>query len=131
MSGSMALATPLTGIGAEGHSAWRLRMTVLGATVRQMITPGPSVGDVQSFTTLPEIRRRKVLTVNHANAHRQVSSNPLRIQAATGIEMPTPVARATYAARHMGHFGSSARIAVGTIHLVLPSTRRVTDFPGD
>ena len=77
------------------------------------------------------MRCRKVLTVNHANAHKHVSSNPLRIQAATGMEIPTPVASATYAARHIGHFGSRARIAVGTIHFVLPSTRRVTDFSGD
>lgn len=68
------------------------------------------------------MRRRTTPTANQANAHRHVSTNPVRIQAATGTEIPMPVASPTYAARHIGHFGTSARIAVGTIHLLVPST---------
>jgi hypothetical protein len=74
------------------------------------------------------MRRRRVLIVNHANAAIHVSSKPVRIQAATGIDTPTPVASAMYAARHIGHLGSSARIMVGMIHFVVRSTRRVFDF---
>ena len=77
------------------------------------------------------IRCRKALTVNHPRAPKHVSNNPVRIEVATGIEIPMPVAIATYAARHIGHLGSTARITLGTIHLVLPSIRRAVDFSPD
>ena len=38
---------------------------------------------------------------------------------ATENESPIPVQTATYAARHSGHFGSSARIAPGMIQLAI------------
>jgi hypothetical protein len=42
-------------------------------------------------------------------------TSPARKYVATGKEIPMPVARATYAATHMGHLGSSANVALGTI----------------
>jgi hypothetical protein len=38
------------------------------------------------------------------------------MNAATGREIPRPVNKATYAATHIGHFGITARIALGTNH---------------
>jgi hypothetical protein len=72
--------------------------------------------------------RRALAAVNHVSEAMQSTISPLRIQAATGIEIPTPVPSAMYAARHIGHLGISARIAVGTIHFVVAMTRRVLDF---
>jgi hypothetical protein len=46
------------------------------------------------------------------------------IYVAAGNEIPTPVATATYAATHAGHFGSSANVAPGTIHPAISPPRR-------
>jgi hypothetical protein len=54
--------------------------------------------------------------------------SPPRIQVAAGIEIPKPVPSAMYAARHIGHLGSSAKVAVGTIHFVVATTLRVFDL---
>lgn len=43
---------------------------------------------------------------------------------AVETESPTPVPIATYAAKHNGHLGNSARIAPGTIHRAMPKRRR-------
>ena len=46
---------------------------------------------------------------------------------ATENESPIPVQTATYAARHSGHFGSSARIAPGMIQLAISRPCRKRD----
>jgi hypothetical protein len=44
--------------------------------------------------------------------------------AAVESESPSPVPTATYAARHAGHFGMNAKIALGTIQLAKERQRR-------
>jgi hypothetical protein len=46
---------------------------------------------------------------------------------AAGKEIPMPVARATYAATHTGHLGSSASVAPGTIQPAISPPRRNRD----
>ena len=49
---------------------------------------------------------------------------------AVGKEIPMPVARATYAATHAGHLGSSASVAVGTIQpAISPATAQPRHGP--
>ena len=50
-----------------------------------------------------------------------------RSYVAVGKEIPMPVARATYAATHAGHLGSSASVAVGTIQPAISPPRRNRD----
>src|SRR5215475_3113443 len=49
----------------------------------------------------------------------------IRKYVAVDNESPNPVPTATYAARHAGHFGKSARMALGTIHPAMSRQRRV------
>jgi len=72
--------------------------------------------------------RRAFAAANQVSEAQQIAIRPPRIQVATGIEIPRPVPSATYAARHIGHLGSSARMAVGTIHFVVTIARRVVDL---
>jgi hypothetical protein len=46
---------------------------------------------------------------------------------AVGKEIPMPVARATYAATHAGHFGSSASVALGRIQPAISLPRHNRD----
>ena len=46
---------------------------------------------------------------------------------AVGKEIPMPVARATYAATHAGHLGSSASVALGMIQPAISPPRRNRD----
>jgi hypothetical protein len=62
--------------------------------------------------------------VKNASALRQIPINPMRIHVATANDTPNPVNSAIYAATHNGHFGTRASMAVGTIHLPEPATRR-------
>jgi hypothetical protein len=54
--------------------------------------------------------------------HRITSS--IRRYAAVDTESPIPVPSAMYAARHAGHFGTSARMTPGAIHPAMPRQRR-------
>lgn len=51
----------------------------------------------------------------------------LRKYVAAGTEIPMPVARATYAATHTGHLGSSASVALGMIQPAISLPRRNCD----
>jgi len=62
---------------------------------------------------------------NSDNDEMHTTTNSIRTYVAVDIERPTPVPKARYAARHAGHFGSSARIALGTIHPAMSRHRRV------
>jgi hypothetical protein len=44
---------------------------------------------------------------------------------AVGIEIPMPVAKATYAATQTGHLGSKASVALGTIQPASSPPRRI------
>src|SRR5713226_3911097 len=57
-------------------------------------------------------------------AHTITSS--IRRYAAVDTESPTPVPIATYAARHAGHFGKSARTVPETIHPAMSRRRRAS-----
>jgi hypothetical protein len=46
---------------------------------------------------------------------------------AVGKEIPMPLARATYAATHKGHLGSSVSVALGTIQPAISPPRRNPD----
>jgi hypothetical protein len=59
----------------------------------------------------------------HSSAE-HVMINPIRRIEAVDNEMPRPVNMATYATTHIGHFGSSARVAVGKSHCEAQSARR-------
>jgi hypothetical protein len=63
------------------------------------------------------ISPRTLLAASHDNdaTHKDISS--MRKYAAVETESPTPVPIAMYAARHTGHFGKSARMTPGAIHL--------------
>jgi len=50
-----------------------------------------------------------------------------RWQVAAGKEIPMPVARATYAATHTGHLGTSASVTLGTIQPAISPPRRKRD----
>jgi hypothetical protein len=59
-------------------------------------------------------RRNKYFTERQSSAPTHRINNENCRLLAPGSESPTPVQTATYAAKHMGHFGISARIAPGT-----------------
>jgi hypothetical protein len=44
--------------------------------------------------------------------------------------MPMPLKRAIYAATHTGHFGSNAKVALGTIQPAISPPRRKRDAGG-
>jgi hypothetical protein len=50
----------------------------------------------------------------------------MRRYVAVDTDSPTPVPIAAYAARHTGHFGTSARMAPGTIHREMSRQRRTS-----
>ena len=70
------------------------------------------------------MKRDASLDAKYTNdaAHR-ITSNNLSDDAVE-TEIPTPVPMATYAARHAGHFGKTARIVPGTSHPAMPRERR-------
>ena len=70
------------------------------------------------FVGLTEKNRR-------SPAHRTKSA--VRKYVAAVNESPIPVQAAMYAARHIGHFGISARIAPGTIQSTRSTMRRTND----
>lgn len=59
-------------------------------------------------------RRTCLVAINTSDATHNTTST-IRRNVAVGMEIPMPVARATYAATHAGHLGSSASVALGTI----------------
>src|SRR5215469_907626 len=83
-----------------------------------------SVGfKISAFATA---RRNKYLTARQNSAATdRIGSDNCRLAVARN-ESPTPVQTATYAAKHMGHFCVSARIAPGTSQLAVSRHRRAT-----
>jgi hypothetical protein len=71
-------------------------------------------------------RRTRRLAMNTSDATHKITSR-IRRYAAVGREIPMPVARATYAATHAGHFGSNASIALGTIQPAISPPKRHRD----
>jgi hypothetical protein len=63
----------------------------------------------------------------NANVPRHIAVNPMRIHDAAASETPKPVAKAIYAATHIGHLGTKAKMVVGTIHFVEPASRRMLE----
>jgi hypothetical protein len=55
------------------------------------------------------------------------STSIARKYVAVGKEIPIPVAKATYAATHAGHLGSSANVAPGRIQPAISPPRRNRD----
>ena len=70
--------------------------------------------------------RRRLAVIKTKDATHKTTSVARRY-VALGNEMPMPVARATYAATHAGHFGSRASVALGTIQPAISPPRRNRD----
>jgi hypothetical protein len=73
--------------------------------------------------------RSRLAIMKIKDATHNATSIPRR-QVAAGKEIPTPVARATYAATHAGHLGSKASVAVGTIQPAISLPRRNSEAGG-
>jgi hypothetical protein len=68
--------------------------------------------------------RIQLLAATNISRPTERMSSDVRRCVATETERPRPVQAATYAARHTGHFGISAKIALGAIRLAMLSNRR-------
>jgi hypothetical protein len=73
------------------------------------------------------MKRRTRLAAMRVNDATHDITNSDRRCPAVDMEMPRPVASATYAATQAGHFGRSANVAPGTIHPAISPQRRNRD----
>jgi hypothetical protein len=89
-----------------------------------------NVGRAKSNVTQPKTRslvlglNALAITQTSVTTHIPISSVRRIDAAATEREIPVP--SAMYAAKHAGHFGSNARISVGTEHFTQANRRRAT-----
>lgn len=61
-------------------------------------------------------RRRSQFAVTQQRVTTLIAMSSILTDDATDIEMPNPVAIATYTAMHAGHFGIKASTALGISH---------------
>jgi hypothetical protein len=73
------------------------------------------------------IKLRSRLAATTSNDATHAAKHITLSHVATGNEMPMPVARATYAATHAGHLGSSASAMLGTIQPAISLPRQNRD----
>ena len=73
------------------------------------------------------IKRRVCLATRNPSEITHAMINRTLRFAAAATESPSPVQSAMYAARHAGHFGISARIALGRIQPTRSTARRTLD----
>ena len=69
---------------------------------------------------------RNALTNTQISVATQAPMSPVRRIDAAATEREIPVPSATYAAKHAGHFGSNARISVGSENFAQAKRRRAT-----
>jgi hypothetical protein len=69
---------------------------------------------------------RTALTKTQASVATQMPMSTVRRIDAAATEREIPVPSATYAAKHAGHFGSNARMSVGSEHFAQAHRRRAT-----
>lgn len=67
--------------------------------------------------------RHTGLSAKNTSAATQTPISVIRAAEATGNDRPTPLASATYAAKHTGHFGISTSSTLGTTHPASPAAR--------
>ena|ERR1051326_8225469 len=83
------------------------------------------LGIVRILLGAEHIFRACLAAKNTSDAAHNTTSSTRRYVAVT-VEMPIPVPRARYIAKHAGHFGRTVRTAVGTKHPAISKKRRLT-----
>jgi hypothetical protein len=73
----------------------------------------------------PAMTRRNRLIAKYNSVAPHITTSKIRRYVAVDTESASPVPTATYAARHIGHFGNNARMALGKIHPAISRPRRV------
>jgi hypothetical protein len=98
-----------------------------------IFSPGRFLGrNTLSLSQLPSAahdranKRRVCLAARNTSEITHTMINSTRTLPTAATESPSPVQSAMYAARHIGHFGISARIAPGIIQPAILPLRRAT-----